>query len=96
MFTTHIAHRNGVTHKFQSYADAVRFADRRADANELWKIDPVAAGNALDVLEQCEAYFDNRADADCDQDGLIPNKEMQLLSAVREAIAALEAAVGEA
>lgn len=29
-----------------------------------------------EVLEECEDYFDNRSDADCDQDGFIPNKEM--------------------
>ncbi|MDH0869718.1 hypothetical protein [Agrobacterium pusense] len=38
------------------------------------------------VLVDCEDYFDGRADADCDQDGFIPNEEMRLLSAVREAI----------
>ncbi len=40
----------------------------------------------LETLFECEDYFDNRADADCDQDGFIPNKEMLILSAVREAI----------
>lgn len=38
------------------------------------------------ALEQCEEYFDNRADADCDQDGFIPNTEMKLLCEVREAL----------
>ncbi|MGO4316673.1 hypothetical protein [Agrobacterium sp. MCAB5] len=38
------------------------------------------------VLVDCEDYFDGRADADCDQDGFIPNDEMRLLTAVREAL----------
>lgn len=40
------------------------------------------------ALAECEDYFDNRADADCDQDGFIPNEEMKLLQGVREALAA--------
>lgn len=47
---------------------------------------------ALSALCECEEYFDNKADADCDQDGFIPNKEMRILSEVREAIRAIEAA----
>lgn len=54
---------------------------------------PTEAGGvgeaAIDALTECEEYFDNRADADCDQDGFIPNKEMRLLSVVRTARAAL-------
>lgn len=38
------------------------------------------------VLGECEDYFANRADADCEQDGFIPNEEMVLLSAVRGAL----------
>ncbi|WKL27013.1 hypothetical protein Q1M64_21445 [Sinorhizobium meliloti] len=45
-----------------------------------------AATDLLDVLSECEAYFDNRADADCDQDGYIPNEEMKLLKLVRDAL----------
>jgi hypothetical protein len=45
------------------------------------------SADLIDVLHECEAYFDNRADADCDQDGFIPNEEMKLMSEVREAIA---------
>lgn len=37
-------------------------------------------------LAECEDYFDNRADADCDQDGYIPNEEMKRLTSVREAL----------
>lgn len=43
-----------------------------------------------EVLLKCEEYFDNRADADCDQDGFIPNEEMKLLGEVRDAIAKAE------
>lgn len=42
------------------------------------------------ALTECEDYFDQRADADCDQDGFIPNEEMKLLQVVREAIAKAE------
>ncbi|MGC4393749.1 hypothetical protein [Agrobacterium sp. M50-1] len=38
------------------------------------------------VLVDCEDYFDGRADADCDQEGFIPNDEMRLLTIVREAL----------
>lgn len=44
------------------------------------------------ALEQARDYFDNRADADCDQDGFIPNQEMRLLS---EIDAALKLAEGQ-
>ena len=40
------------------------------------------------ALTECEDYFDNRADADCDQDGFIPNEEMKRLQGVRDALAA--------
>ncbi len=40
----------------------------------------------MSALIECEDYFDQRADADCDQDGFIPNDEMRLLSVVRDAI----------
>lgn len=39
-----------------------------------------------EALAECEDYFDNRADADCDQDGFIPNKEMEILHVVRTAL----------
>lgn len=38
------------------------------------------------VLADCADYFDNRADADCDQDGFIPNAEMILLMAIKEVL----------
>lgn len=44
----------------------------------------------LEVLNECWEYFDNRADADCDQDGFIPNAEMRLKSRCDEAIAILK------
>lgn len=36
------------------------------------------------LLSDLDDYFDGRADADCDQDGFIPNEEMKLLSRIRE------------
>ena len=45
--------------------------------------------DVVQTLLECWEYFDNRADADCDSDGYIPNKEMQLLVSVNEALAAL-------
>lgn len=42
--------------------------------------------STLDALRECEEYFDQRADADCDQDGFIPNEEMKLLQVVRDAL----------
>lgn len=42
------------------------------------------------ALHEAREYFDNRADADCDQDGYIPNEEMRLLSLVNDAIAEVE------
>lgn len=41
---------------------------------------------AIDALDVCADYLDDRADADCDQDGFVPNKEMQILSKVERAI----------
>lgn len=40
----------------------------------------------IEVLVRCEEYFDNKADADCDQDVFIPSEEMRLLSAVHYAL----------
>ncbi|QIG76671.1 hypothetical protein EVC28_047 [Rhizobium phage RHph_I1_23] len=48
------------------------------------------ASEVIEALHECEDYFDNKADSDCDQDGFIPNKEMMLLSKVREAISSIE------
>lgn len=39
------------------------------------------------MLCELDEYLDKRADADCDQDGYIPNEEMRLLSQVREILA---------
>ncbi|ASS55868.1 hypothetical protein [Rhizobium leguminosarum] len=47
---------------------------------------PVADSDTIEALEACEQYFDNRADADCDQDGFIPNEEMIILSKVQSAL----------
>jgi len=40
----------------------------------------------IELLIECEEYFDDLADADCDETGFIPNKEMRLLTMVREAL----------
>lgn len=45
-----------------------------------------ALEECTDVLCECESYMDNRADADCDQDGFIPNEEMRLLNDVSRAL----------
>lgn len=39
------------------------------------------------ALRSCLEYFDQRADADCDQDGYIPNEEMRLQIEVQQALA---------
>lgn len=36
------------------------------------------------LLCDLDEYFDDRADADCDQDGFVPNEEMKLLTRIRE------------
>jgi hypothetical protein len=69
---------------------AVEATRQRDEALDALKASEERGLAAVEVLEQCEAYFDNRADADCDQDGFIPNKEMRLLSVVRTALQALE------
>lgn len=38
------------------------------------------------ALVECGTYFEARADADCDQDGFIPNEEMRILVEVKEAL----------
>ena len=40
----------------------------------------------IEALEICSEYFDNKADADYDQDGPIPNREMLILSQIRLAL----------
>lgn len=47
-----------------------------------------AAPDLLETLRECEEYFDNRADAEYFPDSAapVPNKEMTLLTAIREAI----------
>lgn len=48
----------------------------------------LSLSEAAEALEQCEAYFDNRADADCQGDPaeFVPNREMVLLTVVRDAL----------
>jgi chromosome segregation ATPase len=38
------------------------------------------------LIDELEDWFDNRADCDCDQDGYIPNAEMQMLMLIREVL----------
>lgn len=49
-----------------------------------------ALADLLGALRECEDYFDDRADADHDDTGFVPNKEMALLTTVRAAIAKAE------
>jgi hypothetical protein len=46
------------------------------------------------ALQQCEEYLDQRADADCDETGFIPNEEMTLLAEVRDALSMLTEETG--
>lgn len=46
-----------------------------------------ASPDMLEALYEAEEYFDNRADADHDETGFVPNEEMKLLTVVRAAIA---------
>lgn len=41
------------------------------------------------LLIDLEEYFDQKADADGDSEGIYPNKEMQLLTSVRKEFALL-------
>lgn len=49
-----------------------------------------AAPDLLAALEAAADYFDNKADADCDEDGIAPNEEMRLWSIVLAALAKAE------
>ncbi len=44
----------------------------------------------IEVLIECEDYFDQRSDADHDDSGFFPNAEMRLLSHIREVLNPLE------
>lgn len=58
--------------------------NRRAAA-ELARL--ITAAEAMrEVLDECESYFERFADADCDQDGFVPNEEMTRLNSVRSAL----------
>ena len=37
-----------------------------------------------ELLEDCEEYFDNKADADHNGENFVPNKEMEILSRIRQ------------
>jgi hypothetical protein len=45
-----------------------------------------SAPDLVEVLEECAEYFDGRADADHDETGFVPNKEMRLLTLIQEAL----------
>ena len=40
----------------------------------------------LVVLNDCLEYFEQRQDADCDQDGYTPNEEMQMVFKIEQAM----------
>ena len=54
----------------------------RAQTRPVWHVDDL-----LNTLREVEEFLDQRADADCDVTGYIPNPEMRLLTKVRAAIA---------
>jgi hypothetical protein len=56
----------------------------------------VAAREASSALNEATEYFADRADADCDQDGFIPNEEMKLYEVMEAAMAALDALIAKA
>lgn len=82
-----LAMANGEHHvcRMSHTAASWKFNQHRADAAFI-----VLAVNSradlIEALQECEDYFDQRSDADCDQDGYIPNEEMKLLQVVREAL----------
>lgn len=45
-----------------------------------------AAPDLFEALQAAEAYFEERADADCDATGYTPNEEMRLLIEIRAAL----------
>jgi hypothetical protein len=82
-----LAMMNGEFHicRMSHTAAPWRFNYHRANASFIVKaVNSHAA--LIEALDACEDYFDNRADADCDQNGFIPNEEMKLLQVVREAL----------
>jgi hypothetical protein len=44
-----------------------------------------------EALAECEDYFENRSDADCDETGFIPNEEMKMMTMVQAALKGGEA-----
>lgn len=62
-------------------------SNEQAQANAALIVEAVNSLPALlDALEEVEEYLEQRADADCDQDGYIPNEEMKLLHTVKKAL----------
>jgi len=63
-------------------------SEQEANGSRFARVPAMEAGilRLREALEECEEFFDNRADADCDQDGFIPNDEMKMLRVVRDAL----------
>jgi len=40
----------------------------------------------IEALNECAEYFERFSDADYDQDGFVPNKEMEMLSMIKRAM----------
>lgn len=59
----------------------IKLAERDANARLI-----AAAPELVVALQECEEFFDDRADADLDHTGYTPNPEMRLLQTVREAL----------
>lgn len=59
---------------------------RGDSSDECIHLDKGRYAELIASLQECEEYFDNRADADHDETGFVPNKEMRLLSIVRAAL----------
>lgn len=69
-------------------ADAKATLDTvRAERDALRAV--LKAADLSQLLEDVREYMDDRADADCDSDGFIPNAEMKIAQAVQIAQAAL-------
>lgn len=80
----------------QSTQDSVEMRDyHRRAAAELSGVLKLVE-DMRDALIDCEEYFANRADADCEGDPLefVPNKEMRLLNTVQAVLSTASATPG--
>ena len=62
---------------WKAQAEAAEAAQREAIAE---------VARLREALETAREYFDNHADADCDQDGFIPNAEMRIVAEIDSAL----------